>query len=452
MHLGYSQDASLRNKKIDGYKGIWFELNQKYEYGDKYSGGLGTYTAKHIPIAIYAPEVDKTFFVYGGTTHKNEKHLLSMIGVFDHKNKTVSKPTVVYDKIDVDDPHDNPSLLIDDGGYIWVFVSGRGTRRAGIKLKSIEPYSISEFKIISEEEFTYPQIWNTKKGFFHFFTKYSGVRELYFETSYNGIHWSETEKLAEIKSPEMKKSGHYQVSNHFNNGEIIGTFFNRHINGHPDTRTDLYYLQSKNNGETWEDIQENKSKIPLKEVAIKERVINYHSKNKNVYLKDMRYDSSGNPVCLYLISNGHEPGPENKPYQWCVTSWNGEKWNTTIVCESDHNYDMGSLYIKQDIWTIVGPTENGPQEYGAGGEIVIWKSIDKGQHWKKELQVTKNSGLNHSYVRRPINYKPPFCFFWATGDTEKMSTSELYFGDFKGNIWKLPYHMNNNHEKPLKVK
>ena len=41
-----------QNLKADGYKGIWFTLGQFSEYGDKYSGGLGTYTADHIPIAI----------------------------------------------------------------------------------------------------------------------------------------------------------------------------------------------------------------------------------------------------------------------------------------------------------------------------------------------------------------------------------------------------------------
>ena len=41
---------------------------EKAEYGDKYSGGLGTYTAKHHPLAIYSEEANKTFFVYGGTT------------------------------------------------------------------------------------------------------------------------------------------------------------------------------------------------------------------------------------------------------------------------------------------------------------------------------------------------------------------------------------------------
>ena len=31
-----------------GYRGIWYTLGQvESEYGDKYSGGLGTYTVKH---------------------------------------------------------------------------------------------------------------------------------------------------------------------------------------------------------------------------------------------------------------------------------------------------------------------------------------------------------------------------------------------------------------------
>ena len=31
--------------KDDGYRGIWFTLGQPSEYGEKISGGLGTYTA-----------------------------------------------------------------------------------------------------------------------------------------------------------------------------------------------------------------------------------------------------------------------------------------------------------------------------------------------------------------------------------------------------------------------
>src|SRR5690606_18124383 len=64
--------------KIDGYRGIWFDLGQKSEFGSKYSGGLGTYTAKHHPLAVYAPEVNKTFFVYGGTPAADQRRLLAM--------------------------------------------------------------------------------------------------------------------------------------------------------------------------------------------------------------------------------------------------------------------------------------------------------------------------------------------------------------------------------------
>ena len=124
MHFTGEDTVLLNNTRGKGYRGIWFELKQVYEFGDKYSGGLGTYTAKHVPLAIYAPEVKKTFFVYGGTTRAEERHLLCMIGEYDHRKGQVSPPVVVCDKTGVNDPHDNPSLLIDDKGYLWVFVSG----------------------------------------------------------------------------------------------------------------------------------------------------------------------------------------------------------------------------------------------------------------------------------------------------------------------------------------
>ena len=64
-------DETMRltlNQKDTGYRGIWY-YNQPSgdEYVYKYSGGLGTYCAKHRPFAVYRPEVDKTFFCYGGT-------------------------------------------------------------------------------------------------------------------------------------------------------------------------------------------------------------------------------------------------------------------------------------------------------------------------------------------------------------------------------------------------
>jgi hypothetical protein len=147
-------------------------LGQVYnEYGDKYSGGLGTYTVKHVPMAIYASEADKTFFVYGGTPAPDKKYLVCMAGCYDHKTGMLQRPVTVHDKgIDgVLDPHDNPVIQIDKDGYLWIFVAGRGNTRPGIIYRSSNPYDITSFEYVSEDIMAYPQVfYDAEKGFFQF--------------------------------------------------------------------------------------------------------------------------------------------------------------------------------------------------------------------------------------------------------------------------------------------
>lgn len=451
LQISSAQIRESRNyAKVAGYRGIWFTLNQFTAYGDKYSGGLGTYTAHHIPMAVYAPEVNKTFFVFGGTTGQQDRYLLCMIGSFDHTSKTVSMPTVVHDKQGVDDPHDNPSIMLDESGYIWVFVSGRNTTRKGYKYRSIKPYSIESFEHVTEEIFTYPQPWYVKdKGYFHFFTKYTGVRELYFESSNDGTVWSEDKKLAGIKSSEHTKSGHYQVSNHY--GDKIVTFFNWHPNGDVDKRTNIYYLQTSDQGKTWQTVNGETIEIPLQHVDSQARVSDYYGQHKNVYLCDVAFDSTGNPVCIYITSNGHEAGPQNGPREWRCLYWNGSAWEDNMITTSDHNYDMGSIIINKNTWTLVAPTENSPQVHGSGGEVCMWQSDDHGRTWKKIREVTKNSERNHNYVRRVVNGVSPFLYFWSDGNPDKFSISYLYFGDHEGHVWQLPYTMTRAEEKPRQL-
>ncbi len=447
MCLAQSRD----NQTVDGYRGIWFALGQVSAYGDKYSGGLGTYTAHHSPLAIYAPAVKKTFFVYGGTTGPNDKHLLCMIGSFDHRKMTVSRPVVVCDKQGVDDPHDNPSLMIDDNGFIWVYVSGRGVRRMGYKYRSVRPYDISAFEQIREEEMTYPQpIFAEDKGYFHFFTKYTGFRELYFEKSTDGIHWTEDVKLAGIRSPADSRAGHYQVSNH--RGNWLFTFFNWHPDGNVDKRTNVYYVETRDFGEHFQSADGQDLMIPLEDIASPARVLDYHSRRKNVYLCDAEADVDGNPVCLYVISDGHEPGPANGPREWMILFRRGGQWVERKVAESDHNYDMGSLFLDAKRWRIVAPTDDGPQPQGAGGEVVIWQSKDEGMTWERGKQVTANSARNHNYVRRVVNGRPPFMFLWADGNPDAFSESHLFIGDLKGNVYPLPYTMRGAEERLSKMR
>jgi hypothetical protein len=445
----YGQE-NRNNQKIDGYKGIWFTLGQFSEYGDKYSGGLGTYTAKHIPLAIYAPEVDKTFFVYGGTTGEKDRYLLCMIGCYDHQTATVTKPTVVYDKEGVNDPHDNPSLAIDSNGYLWIFVSGRGTGRKGLKYQSEKPFDISTFKQITKEMMNYAQPKYVQgKGFLNLFTKYDGIRLLYFETSPDGVSWTEDKLLAAIKREGDKNGGHYQISNQLD--EKIVFFFNWHPNGNVDLRTNIYYLQTMDFGKTWTNVQGKEIQIPVTTVDSPALIKEFFSRKINVYIKDVTFDENGNPIALYVSGKGHEPGPANGPREWAIIYWNGNEWENHKVTNSDHNYDTGCLWVTPEKWTVIGPTIDRPQQWAAGGELALWESTDKGKTWKMIKQITNNSPRNHNYVRRVVNGKDPFKYFWADGNPNGMSQSKLYFGDSHGNTWQLPYKMSSENSKPNPV-
>ena len=145
---GSAEDTVTLNRKDTGYRGIWY-MNQPSgdEYVYKYSGGLGTYCAKHKPFAVYCEKVDKTFFCYGGTTKDSNRQLFHMVSYFDHKSETVPRPTLLLDK-KTSDAHDNPVIAVDDGGYIWVFSTSHGTARPSYIHRSKRPYDIDEFELV----------------------------------------------------------------------------------------------------------------------------------------------------------------------------------------------------------------------------------------------------------------------------------------------------------------
>ena len=421
------------NTTIAGYLGIWFALDQVSEWGDKYSGGLGTYTMKHSPLAVHAAEVGKTFFVYGGTTAADERHLLIMASAYDHHQHQVPQPTVVHNKIGVNDPHDNASIALDGEGYVWVFISGRATARPGYKYRSTEPYSVAEFEQVTVEEMTYPQPrWLDGHGFVNLFTKYSGGRELYWETSADGVTWSEDHKLAGF-------GGHYQVSER--HGERIVTAFDYHRGGNVDIRTNLYVATTDDLGQTWTTMDGRVLDLPLTGRDNPALVIDYEASDRLVYVKDLNFDGDGNPAVLYVTSSHHQPGPGGDPRTWELTRWTGTAWQTSEITTSDHNYDSGSLYFDGEEWLVYGPTGAAPQPYQTGGEMVLWRSTRLGQSWTPVVQVTADSEYNHSYARRPLEQADPFFALWADGDPTEFTESRIYFGDSQGRYWALPTTM-----------
>jgi hypothetical protein len=438
-----------------GYRGIWFTLGSKFEYGDKYSGGLGTYTANHVPMAAYSPAANKTFFTYGGTTGAEKRELVIMVSCYDHATGLVPRPVALYFDPSVDDPHDNASIHIDGTGHVWVFKSGRGARRPGIIFRSEKPYDLSAFERVALQEFTYPQIWDgpSGDGFMLIFTKYfkgtqyGPARHLFWKTSADGRTWSEDHPLALF-------GGHYQTSGHWRGDGVVkyATFFNYHPESHVDRRTNFYYAQTTDGGRTWTTAAGKPLALPLTDRDNDALVIDLQAEGKFMYSCDLSFDSRGNPVLLAIVSGAGEPGPAGDPREWTVLHWNGEKWVRTVVAISDHNYDMGSLYISDGLWRIIGPTGAAPQKWGTGGEMETWVSRDEGKTWTKERALTTQSETNHSYARRPENAHPDFAAFWADGNPNTITRSRLYFSNADGTrVFRLPYDMPGDFAKPEPV-
>ncbi len=454
--VGSGGEAITINAKADGYRGIWY-MNQPSgdQYVYKYSGGLGTYCAKHKPFAVYCEKVDKTFFCYGGATAENSRRLIHMVSYYDHQTHRVPRPTILLDK-KTSDAHDNPVISVDSAGIVWIFSTSHGTSRPSYVHRSVRPYDVSEFQIVPVTKiedgkevpmtnFSYMQPWYIEGwGFVCFFTRYNypAARTICFMTSRDGVKWSKWHRLGAIDK------GHYQISAACD-GKAATAF-----NYHPDPkglnwRTNLYYIETVDVGRTWRSVDGKEVQVPLTDPADPALVHDYESEGLKVYLKDIRLDKSGRPVILFITSKGYQAGPANDPRTWTTAQWTGEKWR---ICEgfvSDNNYDMGSLYIEPDgTWRVIGPTETGPQPYNPGGEMAMWVSTDQGSNWKKVRRLTAGSERNHTYARRPVDAHPDFYAIWADGHGRKPSESTLYFCDRKGNVRILPRSMAGEFAEP----
>jgi hypothetical protein len=314
-------------------------------------------------------------------------------------------------------------------------------------------FDIQKFECVDITNFSYPQPWYIGDSpkvieFLFLHTRYDKGRRFLCTVP---IGKSGRYDESKIKWLAKIEKGHYQLSEPFHSPKTtlkpskIGTCFNFH----PDpvglnARTNIYYMETRDNGETWVTGNGKDLKLPLIEKLNLALVVDYEEHGLLVYLKDMTFDSKGNPILLYLTSPTYQSGPTDPLRIWTTAYWNGDHWRVSpspeiskkmnqttdidSIITSDSNYDMGSLYVEnEDLWRIIAPTNTGPQPFNPGGEVTVWESTDKGLHWKTVSSITKNSHNNHTYIRRPLHAHPEFIGFWADGNPRKKSKSSLYY-------------------------
>ena len=148
--------------------------------------------------------------------------------------------------------------------------------------------------------------------------------------------------------------GHFQTTSVL--GNSIFTVFSYYPEGDVDKRTNLYLLKTDNFGKTWESIDNKVIEMPVTKTNNEALIKDYEVEKKLVFINDLNFDSEGNPVIVAIISSDIRPVQSDQFRELTVIHWKNGKWNFYKVCNIDHNYDMGPLYVSGNEWKIVAPT------------------------------------------------------------------------------------------------
>lgn len=376
--------------------GVWFKANSGV-----YHSPMATYCAWHRPMAVYVQSQNKTFFVYGDYNNA------PVINYYNHSSQTFGEPVQIGTNSD-DDPHKNPTILIDEDGYIYIFWGAHSDPNK--VSKSTAAYNITNWttKPTFGSTITYPQPWQLKTG--ELFVCYRDYGKWGYRTSTNGADsWSSNTNIVDFSGTNQSiylasvaETGSYPRKIHLAWSAMDEGIWHQ--------RWDVYYAYSDDGGTTWKKRDGTAYTLPII-AATAEKV--YESGDEGVWIKDIQLDTNGNPYILFISAN-------RTTYQgnWKFARYSGGNWVTTTVASSDHMYDGGGFAVlANDDFRIYAPTTVS-QVGEDGGDIDEWKSINQGQSWSKTKSVTSSSAYSHNHVKTVWNHQQnDFRVFWCYGDS-----------------------------------
>ncbi len=391
------------------YKGNWFQ-----DLVTNYHGPMTTYTDRHRPMGIFIPSERKTFFVFGSADQYAE------IGEYNHLTKSFSNPVKIG--FIGEDAHKNPSIFIDDNGYIYVFYGSHNTTL--YTRRSVYPYNIYSWEAAgSIPGHTYPQSWQLKSNeIIHF---YRGTdRRGHYRISYdNASTWGDPVRWIDFGGADganwtyamtIAENGTYPRTVH-------ATWTIREGAGLP--RRNVYYARSEDGGSTWRKSDGTLYSLPITG-ANAEKILD--SGTNEVQSSDLQVDSQGNVYALY--TEGYQ---NNCIWKILRLTRATQQWSTFNVGAScDHQFDIGALIIKDDndfrLYLPSVPVQPGED----GGDIEEWQSTNKGSTWTKRKDITSGSIYSHNFIRSIHNSDSDFRAFWGYADSSPNApdrSSVLYY-------------------------
>lgn len=319
----------------------WWERPQYYNGTPKYSGAFGTYTHKHIPVAVHAG--GSLFSVRTDNTQDNNFY------VYVTKN---SQEVLVHTINNWDDPHTNAVINTLDHGYIEVRIASRGLShkfQSGKVLRSKTPYNL-DFECVegcSSNDINYeayPQIHNTGWGRHLIYTKYEQINN-------QGMNYRNLYSRIGGEHVKLSKFAHYNVSHYDSNMDELCIASNTLIGGNPDNRVNLSVICTEGGQDNWS--LSNNTLIDENSTTESDRIVyNTETEGTFVYLKDI-IATAGTFRVLFTESTSSDPTKGIRHLKEWV-----QGAGVSTITEVGHNYSAGAYLKKNGNLYIVAGKSN----------------------------------------------------------------------------------------------
>lgn len=332
------------------------------------------------------------------------------IAYYDHSKKTI-KSIVVSDNLEIDD-HNNPSILIDENGYLFVFFNTHLQDKNPLyMLKSNFPENIDNWSLVRElylndenlykkaenlnHTYTNPIKLSAEDGKIFLFWRGVDLRPTYATSQDNGDTWS-TGKILFIPDEEFSFRVPYTKIYSDGISKIHFTF----TDGHPtkETSNALYYMYYeagaffKADGSKIKTIEQ----LPIEQQDL-DLVYEQTSDNNKVWNWDIAQNENGDPIIVYVKF------PDINNHIYCYAIWKDNKWlNYELINsgnwfpntpkdnqESEPNYSGGICIDHESPNTLYLSVKR--QDFF---EIEKWITNDEGKTWDIK-KITENSSKNN---------------------------------------------------------
>jgi rhamnogalacturonyl hydrolase YesR len=304
--------------------------------------------------------------------------------------------SVIYDGLQIDD-HDNPSILIDPSGTIYVFFNKHGGPHPLYFTRSLKPENISGWTEIRRLElndkelykgfgdtysYTNPVMLSEENNRIYIFWRGIDNKPNYSFSDDLGETWSKgrifilPERIYDMRRPYLKV---------YSDGKSIIHF--AFTDGHPNVEKEnsIYYMYYRK-GAIYKANGQQITRLGEKAVHPGETDIVYDATTtgQKAWIWDVAMDGQGKPVLVYVKF------PNDTIHIYCYAGWNGNKWiNTELVNagkwfpqtlpgtkETEMNYS-GGMNIDKENTNVVYMSVNRDSIF----EIERWERSERGGTW-----------------------------------------------------------------------